>query len=83
MKTSRKIVNKNVEKRGKGRPRTVSDNDTAPAVAVRLPKHLLTQVDTWAAEEGMKRSDVIREMVAYAIAGRIIDGEKASRRGKK
>jgi hypothetical protein len=83
MKAPRKIVNENVKKRGKGRPRSVSDDDLAPAVAVRLPRAILAQVDAWATEKGMKRSDAIRDMVTYAIAGRMIDGEKASRKAKK
>ena len=63
-----------------GRPRTVSDNGDATAVTVRLPRTVLAQVDKWAAEKGVKRSDAIREMVTYAIAGRMINGARRRRR---
>jgi hypothetical protein len=41
-----------------------------PVVAVRLPRELLAQVDAWAGEKSVQRSDAIRETVAYAVAGR-------------
>jgi hypothetical protein len=57
-----------------GRPPRPGGRD--PVVAVRLPRELLAQVDAWAAEKSVQRSDAIREMVAYAVAGR------ARRKGK-
>ena len=68
-----------LKKRGRGRPATGTD----PAVAVRLPPNVLAQVDRWAAEKGYTRSDAIRAMVTYAIAGRVIDDAKPPRRAKK
>src|SRR5262245_11539846 len=53
-----------------------------PAVAVRLPPGVLAQVDQLAAAGGMKRSDVIRELVGEAIAGRMIEYGKAARKKK-
>jgi hypothetical protein len=32
-------------------------------VAVRLPRGILAQIDAWAAKNGMKRSDAIREFL--------------------
>ena len=73
----KKIVGQN--KRKVGRPVTV---DAEEKIGMRLPSALLTQVDRWAAEKGIKRSEAIREMIAYAIAGRMIDGDTAPRRRK-
>ena len=67
MKQSRKIVNEIVEKRGRGRPRSVSDNDLAPAVAVRLPRIVLDQIDASVAKNSMKRSDAICELLTDAF----------------
>ena len=74
-----KSIPVNVKKRGRGRPATGTD----PVVAVRLPPHVLAQVDRWAADKGYTRSEAIRDMVAYAISGRVIDDGRASRRAKK
>lgn len=84
MKQSSNIVNK-IEIKRTGRPRTVSDDaeEYAPPVGVRLPHALLTEVDVWATEKGLRRSDAIRDMIAYAAAGRRFDKERASRRRKK
>jgi hypothetical protein len=78
------IVNKTVKKRT-GRPRTVSDaaKDYAPAVGVRLPHNILERVDAWAAQKGARRSEALRDMVIYAVAGLAIDGDKTTRRKKK
>jgi len=59
-----------------GRPRSVSDNDQAPAVSVRLPHRVLNRVEQWAAEKGVKRSDLIREIVSKAIAARCLAKRK-------
>ncbi len=67
MKRSRDIVNK-TEKRQPGRPRTVSDNDDARAIAVRLPPKVLAVVDEYRAEMGgITRSKAVRDMLAHAI----------------
>jgi hypothetical protein len=78
MKESRPLVNESKKKRT-GRPRSVSAEDLAPAVAVRLPTAVLAQVDDWAAKIGMTRSDAIRDMVTYAIAGHMVDSGKKPR----
>lgn len=82
MKRSRPIVNKKAEKKI-GRPRSVSDDDPAPAVAVRLPPGIAAHVDRLAADSGKKRSEVIRDLVAEAIAGRAEDGMKSTKRKPK
>jgi hypothetical protein len=79
----RKTIVHESSKAKMGRPRSVSDNDLAPAISVRLPPTVLVQVEAWAAKKGVKRSDAIRDMVTYAIAGRMIDSAKASKRGKR
>jgi metal-responsive CopG/Arc/MetJ family transcriptional regulator len=51
-----------------GRPRTVSDNDDAPAITVRLPPKILAVVDEYAAEmNGITRSKAVRDMLTHAI----------------
>lgn len=65
MKRSRTIVNESQKKMG--RPRTVSADGLAPAVAVRLPRDVLAEIDRMAAEGGQKRSDVVRDLVTAAI----------------
>ena len=65
-----------------GRPRSVSKDGDAPAVAVRLPLDVLEQVEKWAAAKGMSRSDAIRDMVTYAVASKMIDDAKAAKRKK-
>jgi hypothetical protein len=69
MKQSRTIVNKS-EKKKMGRPRSVSDDIQAPAVAVRLPVDVLAEVDERAAKDGVKRSEVLRDLVVQAIRKR-------------
>jgi hypothetical protein len=41
------------------------------------------EVDVWATDKGMGRSEAVRDMIAYAAAGRRFDKDKASRRSKK
>jgi metal-responsive CopG/Arc/MetJ family transcriptional regulator len=74
-------VKKNVgqNKRRVGRPTTV---DAEEKITVRLPSAVLSQVDDWAAQTGVKRSEAVREMIGYAIAGRMIDNARKSRRQK-
>jgi Ribbon-helix-helix protein, copG family len=67
MKQSRTIVHES-QKKKMGRPRSVSDDDLAPAVAVRLRRSILAKVEAWAANSGVSRSDVIRDMVEQALA---------------
>jgi hypothetical protein len=59
-------------KRPPGRPRT----GMKPTVAVRLSPDLLAHVDQMAADTGKKRSDVIRDIVGEAFAGRAIGAAK-------
>jgi Arc/MetJ-type ribon-helix-helix transcriptional regulator len=66
MKKTRSIVNESAKKK-MGRPRSVSENGLAPAVAVRLPLEILAEIDRMAANSGKKRSDVIRELVTAAV----------------
>jgi hypothetical protein len=66
MKKVKTFVNETVRKK-MGRPRSVSENGLAPAVAVRLPPVVLAEIDRIAAASGMKRSDVIRDLVTAAI----------------
>jgi Ribbon-helix-helix protein, copG family len=65
------IVNKigAAPKKRAGRPRSVTAAGAglAPAIAVRLPLDVLARVDAMAAAGGMKRSDVIRELVAAGV----------------
>ena len=70
MKQSRTIVHESKKKK-MGRPRSVSgdtDDDLAPAIAVRLRRSILAKVEAWAANSGVSRSDVIRDMVEQALA---------------
>jgi hypothetical protein len=70
MKQSRTIVHES-QKKKMGRPRSVSDasdDDLAPAVAVRLRRSILAKVEAQAANSGVSRSDVIRGMVEQALA---------------
>lgn len=66
MKKTSTIVNESA-KRKMGRPRSVSGNGLASAVAVRLPPEILAEIDRMAAAGGKKRSDVIRELVTAAV----------------
>jgi len=66
MKKVKIIVNETVRKK-MGRPRSVSENGLASAVAVRLPPVVLAEIDRMATASGMKRSDVIRNLVTTAI----------------
>jgi hypothetical protein len=74
MKQSEIIVN-GIQKKKVGRPRTVSDDDLAPAVSVRLPRDVLVQVDRLVTDD-RKRSDVIRELVSEAMAARMMENSK-------
>jgi hypothetical protein len=70
MKQSRTIVHES-QKKKMGRPRSVSDaedDDLAPAVAVRFRRSILAKVEASAANAGVSRSDVIRDMVEQALA---------------
>jgi hypothetical protein len=70
MKQSRTIVHES-QKKKMGRPRSVSgdtDDDLAPAIAVRLRRSILTKVESWAASSGVSRSDVIRDLVERGLA---------------
>jgi hypothetical protein len=63
--------------------RSDAAKDYAPAVGVRLPHNILERVDAWAAQKGARRSEALRDMVIYAVAGLAIDGDKTTRRKKK
>ena len=70
MKQSRTIVHES-QKKKMGRPRSVSgdsDDYLAPAVATRLRRSILAKVEAWAANSGVSRSDVIRELVERGLA---------------
>jgi hypothetical protein len=70
MKQSRTIVHES-QKKKMGRPRSVSDaedDDLAPAVAVRFRRSILAKVESWAANSGVSRSDVIRDLVERGLA---------------
>jgi hypothetical protein len=69
MRRARTIVHKS-EKKKMGRPRSVSDEADAPAISVRLPLDVVTQLEAMAAEKGARRSDVLRELVMQAIKKR-------------
>jgi len=65
MKQSRLSVNEKPKKRI-GRPRRPDGVDRA--IAVRLPKDLLSQVDAWAcAHQSESRSVAIREVLEFAF----------------
>jgi len=49
-----------------GRPRSVSAEELAPAVAVRLPPTVLAEIDAL----GASRSDAIRVLLEEAFAAR-------------
>jgi hypothetical protein len=67
MKQSRTIVHES-QKKKMGRPRSVSEDDLAPAVSVRLRRSILAKVEAWAANSGVSRSDVIRDLVERGLA---------------
>jgi hypothetical protein len=67
MKQSSTIVHES-QKKKMGRPRSVSEDDLAPAVSVRLRRSILAKVEAWAADSGVSRSDVIRDMVEQCLA---------------
>jgi hypothetical protein len=75
MKQSRTIVHES-QKKKMGRPRSVSEDDLAPAVSVRLRRSILAKVEARAADSAVSRSDVIRDMVEQALAA------GAKRKGK-
>ena len=75
MKRSRTLVNES-QKKKMGRPRSVSAEDLARAVAVRLPPAVLSQVDSWTAEKDMTRSEAVRWLVELGLAA------AAKRKGK-
>lgn len=65
-----------------GRPRTVGGDRQAPAISVRLRPFLMDHVERWAADGGKSRSDVARELIEEAVAGRLLAAEKAAKRKK-
>ena len=66
MKPSRTIVHES-QKKKMGRPRSVSEDDLAPAISVRLPPVVLSQVDRWTAEKEMTRSETVRWLVELGL----------------
>jgi hypothetical protein len=60
-----KSISVNKKKKGRGRPATGHD----PAVAVRLPKPVISAVDKWATHNDIKsRSEAFRLLVGYGLA---------------
>src|SRR5215467_14578636 len=55
------------QKRTPGRPRSVSADDLATAVAVRLPRDVLAAVTQWAVDNETTRSDAIRRLLEKAL----------------
>jgi hypothetical protein len=70
MKRSRIFVNES-QKKKLGRPRSVSAEGLAPAVAVRLPLAVLSQVDNWSAKTSLTRSEAIRRLVEHGLAAEL------------
>ena len=80
MRPSRTIVDKTPKKK-MGRPRSIGDDAQAPAVSVRLHPNVMAQIERWAINNGKKRSDVVRELVEEAIAGRMKATRRPAKRG--
>jgi hypothetical protein len=60
-----KSISVNKKKKGRGRPATGHD----PAVAVRLPKSVISAVDKWATYNEIKsRSEAFRLLLGYGLA---------------
>jgi len=60
-----KSISVNRKKKGRGRPATGHD----PAVAVRLPKQVISAVDKWATHNEIKsRSEAFRLLLGYGLA---------------
>ena len=53
-----------------GRPRSVGEDGPATAISVRLPVDVVAELEVMAAEKGMRRSDVLRDLVIRAIRRR-------------
>lgn len=50
-----------------GRPRTVSGDTQAPAISVRLPVETVSKLNAMAFERGVRRSEMLRQLVINAI----------------
>ena len=53
------------EKRPRGRPRTGRD----PSLSLRLPEHVIRELDALAASRGLVRSQMARELIIIALLG--------------
>jgi hypothetical protein len=78
MKRSRNIVH-DKEKRPRGRPRSISDDNEAKAIGVRLRPGIHAHIERLAETSGRRKGDIIRELVEEALAGRNTDGMKRKR----
>lgn len=75
MKRVKTIAHEKPEKK-LGRPRTVSDNEEAPALGVRFRPGTYAQIERLAEASGKRKGDIVRDLVDEALAGRITDGMK-------
>lgn len=57
---------KKVTPKQRGRPATGKD----PLVSTRMPKALIGDVDTWADQTGVKRSEAVRRLVEIGLSAR-------------
>jgi hypothetical protein len=59
------------EPKKRGRPATGKD----PLVGVRIPVELTAEIDAWAKQNGVSRSEAIRRMIEH-----VLNGERSRKR---